>query len=99
LSAARFVLSAPATSDLREIHDYIATDDPTAARRVLDDLRDAMRRLAELPGLGHARDDLADETLRVWTVPSYLVIYRPETRPLQVVRVLSGYRDIAALFE
>jgi hypothetical protein len=30
---------------------------------------------------------------------SGLVIYRPETRPLQVVRVLSGYRDIAALFE
>jgi toxin ParE1/3/4 len=70
LSAARFVLSAPATSDLREIHDYIATDDPTAARRVLDDLRDAMHRLAELPGLGHVRDDLADETLRVWTVHS-----------------------------
>jgi plasmid stabilization system protein ParE len=96
---ARFVLSAPARSDLREIHDYIATDDPAAARRVLGDLRDAMHRLAELPGLGHVRDDLADETLRVWTVHSYLVIYRPETRPLQVVRVLSGYRDIAALFE
>lgn len=58
-----------------------------------------MHRPAERPGLGHARDDLADETLRVWTVHSYLVIYRPETRPLQVVRVLSGYRDIAALFE
>jgi plasmid stabilization system protein ParE len=99
LSVARFVLSVPARSDLREIHDYIATDDPTAARRVLVDLRDAMHRLVELPGLGHTRDDLADETLRVWTVHSYLVIYRPETRPLQVVRVLSGYRDIAALFE
>jgi plasmid stabilization system protein ParE len=58
-----------------------------------------MRRLADLPGLGHVRDDLIDETLRVWTVHSYLVIYRPETRPLQIVRVLSGYRDIATLLE
>ena len=38
-------------------------------------------------------------TVRVWTVHSYLVIYRPDARPLQVVRVLSGYRDIATLFE
>jgi plasmid stabilization system protein ParE len=58
-----------------------------------------MHRLAELPGLGHVRDDLADESLRVWTVRSYLVTYRPETRPLQIVRGLSGYRDIATLLE
>lgn len=95
----RFVLSSEATADLREVHDYIAADDPAAARRVLDDLRTAMHRLAEHPGLGHLRDDLADEALRVWTVHSYLVIYRPDTRPLQVVRVLSGYRDIAGLLE
>jgi plasmid stabilization system protein ParE len=94
---ASFLLSAPAASDLREIHAYIAADDPTAARRVLEDLRDGMHRLSELPGLGHVRDDLVDESLRVWTVHSYLVIYRPATRPLQIVRVLSGYRDIAAL--
>jgi plasmid stabilization system protein ParE len=65
LSVASSVLSARAASDLREIHDYIAADDPSAARCVLEDLRDAMHRLAELPGLGHLRDDLADETLRV----------------------------------
>jgi hypothetical protein len=56
-----------------------------------------MHQLAELPGPGHVRDDLVDETLRVWTVHSYLVTYRPETRPLQIVLVLSGYRDIATL--
>ncbi|MFP4148959.1 MAG: type II toxin-antitoxin system RelE/ParE family toxin, partial [Nitriliruptoraceae bacterium] len=56
-------------------------------------------RLADHPGLGHLREDLADEALRVWTVHSYLVIYRPDARPLQIVRVLSGYRDIAILFE
>jgi toxin ParE1/3/4 len=67
LSVASFVLSAPAASDLCEIHAYIAADDPAAARRVLGHLREAMHRLVGLPGLGHARDDLTDETLRVWT--------------------------------
>ncbi|MFP4148304.1 MAG: type II toxin-antitoxin system RelE/ParE family toxin [Nitriliruptoraceae bacterium] len=95
----RFVLSHEAITDLRDIYDYIAADDPVAARRVLEDIRTAIRRLADHPGLGHLREDLADEALRVWTVHSYLVIYRPDARPLQIVRVLSGYRDIAVLFE
>ena len=95
----RYVLSREAAGDLREIHDHIAADDPAAARRVLEDLRTAMHRLAEHPGLGHLREDLADEALRVWTVHSYLVIYRPDAQPLQVVRVLSGYRNIQAIFE
>jgi plasmid stabilization system protein ParE len=94
---ARYVLSPRAHEDLRELRDYIAQDNPTAARRVLNELREAMRRLAQMPELGHVREDLADETLRFWPVRSYLIIYRPDAKPIQVVRVLSGYRDIAEL--
>jgi plasmid stabilization system protein ParE len=92
-----FVLSGAAVEDLRGIYEYIAADDPRAAGRVLEDLRAAMHQLVEHPGIGHLRADLADEALRVWTVHSYLVIYRPGTQPLQIARVLSGYRDIAVL--
>lgn len=93
-----FTLARRASNDLLQIHDYIAQDDRTAADAVLDDVRTAMRRLVQHPGLGHLRDDLGDERLRVWTVHSYLVIYRPDTEPLQIVRVISGYRDLAAAF-
>lgn len=58
-----------------------------------------MLRLVELPGLGHLREGLAKEALRVWTVHSYLVTYRPDLQPLQIVRAFSGRRNIAALFE
>lgn len=61
-----FVLSHEATADLRDIYDDLAADDPAVARRVLEGLRTAMHRLAEHPGLGHLRDDLADEALRGW---------------------------------
>lgn len=91
-------ISGPARRDLREIHRWIAQDDPVAADRVLSDLRDAVTRLAEMPGLGHVRDDLADETLRAWTVRRYVVIYQPDRVPLLIVRVLSGYRDIGSIF-
>lgn len=95
---AGFEISGPARRDLQEIYDWIAGDDPAAADRVMLDLREALARLAEVPGLGHSRDDLGDESLRVWPVHRYVVIYQPDRNPLLVVRVLSGYRDIGSLF-
>lgn len=93
----RYLLSPEAREDLRDIRDYIAADDPAAAERVLAELRTAMRRLAQLPEIGHLREDLADEALRFWPVRSYLIIYRPDERPVQIVRVLSARRDVAEL--
>jgi toxin ParE1/3/4 len=49
----RYVLSPQARDDLLELRDYIAQDNPAAARRVLNELREAMRRLAQMPELGH----------------------------------------------
>jgi plasmid stabilization system protein ParE len=43
----RFVLTPAARADLTEIFDYISRDNPNAARRVLDELRSAMRKLSE----------------------------------------------------
>jgi plasmid stabilization system protein ParE len=96
---ARFVLTPAARADLAEISDYISKDNPDAANRVLDELRAAMRNLAEMPEMGHSRRDLASESLRFWPLYSYLIIYRPEARPLQVVRVLHGSRDVHRILE
>ena len=35
--------------------------------------------------------------VRFWPVGRYLVIYRPAVDGIDIVRVLSGYRDIASL--
>lgn len=94
---AAFVLSPEARDDLRSIREYIRPDSPKAARKVLAELRRAMERLAELPELGHLREDLATELLRFWPVYSYLIVYRPDAQPLAIVRVLSGYRDVAEI--
>lgn len=53
--------------------------------------------LSDHPELGHVRPDLTSKPVRFWSVYSYLIIYDPKARPLEVVRILSGYRDIAAL--
>jgi hypothetical protein len=48
--------------------------------------------------MGHRRDDLADESLRAWSVYSYLIVHRSNQRPIEVVRIAGGYQDIQHLF-
>ena len=93
----RFSLTPAARLDLREIDDYLRDESERAARKVRVELHQAMKLLAQHPLLGHLREDLADEPLRFWPVYSYLIIYRAEKRPIQVVRVLHGARDVKRL--
>lgn len=95
----RFVLTPLARADLEEIYDFIFLDSPGAAARVRAELLGAIRRLTVHPHLGHLRQDLADEPLRFWQVYSYLVVYRPGTVPLQIVRILRASRDVRSLLE
>jgi len=46
------------------------------------------------PGIGHAREDLTHLPVKFWPVYSYLIVYDPETRPVQILRVLHGMRDV-----
>lgn len=92
-----FQLTPDAEEDLEEIAAYIAADSVDVALRVVDEIHQTMRNIARRPGIGHRRDDLADESLRVIAVYSYLIIYRSESRPIQVLRVLHGARNLAAI--
>ena len=93
------ILSPEARNDLHEIWEFIAVDSIDAADRVISEIEEACNKLSEMPGLGHQRSDLTDKPLRFWTVRSYLVVYRPERKPLEIVRILSGYRDVTLLLQ
>ena len=41
--------------------------------------------------------DAADRSHRFWPVRDFLIIYHPETSPLEIVRILRGSRDIPSL--
>ena len=91
----RFRLAPEARQDIKEIWSYIARDSVEAAARVRQEIRDNCRRLAQHPYIGHERNDLSTrEDVRFWPVYSYLIIYRPASRPLEILRVLHGERDV-----
>ena len=94
-----YILAPEALQDLQGLWDYIATENLDAADRVIDTLFAAFERLAAMPGLGHRREDLTDRPLRFWTVDVYLVIYRAEQTPIEIVAVTRGRRDIPRLLQ
>jgi plasmid stabilization system protein ParE len=91
-----YVLSVAADLDLDEIWEYIAADNIGAADRWIERLFDAFEALARAPGMGHKREDLTDYPVLFWPVGSYLIIYRAEHRPVEIVAVTQGSRDIPA---
>ena len=93
----RFILTPRARQDLNDIWDYIANDNIEAANRVLDALDNAMIKLAKNPGIGHRRDELTDKRHRFLLVYSYLIVYRHETKPLQILRILHAARDVQSI--
>jgi plasmid stabilization system protein ParE len=97
--ASRFIFTEEAETQLLEILDYLADESESAAVRVRDAVYDAVGKLAERPGLGHSRQDLTDRPLKFWSIFSYLVVYDPESRPLTIIAVLHGARDVEKLLK
>jgi plasmid stabilization system protein ParE len=92
-----YYLSPEAEHDIDEIITYIAQENPTAAHTFLDSVYETMEKLSDNPHLGHLREDLTDRPVKFWSFKwHYLIIYKP-TPPIEIVRVLSGYRDIINL--
>jgi plasmid stabilization system protein ParE len=95
----QFQLAPAAKSDIFEIWNHYAAEvgDVELADRMRHEIFSDIRAAARKPDISHLRRDLADEPLRFWRVRNYLIIYRSETKLIQVVRVLHGARDVQAL--
>jgi plasmid stabilization system protein ParE len=94
----RFLLAPAAKSDIFEIWNYYAAEvgGVELADRMRDEIFSGIRAAARKPD-GHLCRDLSDEQSRFWRVRKYLIIYRSETKPMQVVRVFHGARDVQAM--
>ena len=90
----KVVVTRSAFRDLGAIWSHIAADSIDAADRVREEFYDAIRKIAEAPGIGHRRLDVANKSYRFWSVYSYLIAYRVQGETLYVSRVVHGARDV-----
>jgi plasmid stabilization system protein ParE len=98
--SARFTLAPQAAVDLFEIWRYIKEQTSvTTADRVESAIRERIVFLAGTPEAGHHRRDLTGEDVKFFPVYSYLIDYRPTTKPLQIASILHGRRDVEQLLK
>ena len=91
-------LTLEAEKDLDEITDFIAAGNAAAASRLIDAIEAKCQALAEMPGMGRRREELAPN-LRSSPVRKYIIFYRHQDEGIEVIRGIHGHRDIPKLFE
>ncbi len=92
---AQFTLDA--TSDVREIHDYVERYNVSAAERLVNLFEQTCDTLAQNPNMGRDRTELAPN-LRSFPAGTYVIFYRPVADGVEIIRVVHQARDITTMF-
>ena len=93
----RYRLSRQARMDLSSILGYLDTYNKNASEKLESRFIESFRLLAANPEIGHFRQDIAPSEVSFWAVSGHVIAYFPATRPLQILAILHGARDIAGI--
>lgn len=81
----------PALGDLKEAGDFIALDNPKAAKRMADRVKEAVEYLTDHPNMGRQGRVSGTRELVVSGTP-FIVVYRVIVPSVQILRVLHHAR-------
>jgi plasmid stabilization system protein ParE len=96
----RYQFTPQASDDLIDIYNFIAQDNREAAGQVEAAVFQACDFLAHSPRAGKVRKDVTSLPLRFWAAhpySNYLIVYEPDSKPLRIIRILHGARDLSAI--
>ncbi len=94
----QFRLTEPAIKDIEQIADYIAKQSGLVQSELFLSKLDAkFAKIAQFPNLGRQRDEIL-AGIRSLSIGTYLILYMPIGEDVEIFRVISGYRDLSALF-
>ena len=87
--------TAEAERWLRDIHDYIAEDNPDAASRVVEGIYEKVQLLLQFPELGHRYERLLHQHIRILLYGHYRIAYliKPDGN-IDILGVFHGALDI-----
>lgn len=94
---ARLLRSIQAEADLAEIWLHIALDNPDAADAQISRIAAQCEMLAANPAAGRLRTEIA-AGLRSFPAGNYLLLYRPDTKGIELLRVIHAARELVHVF-
>lgn len=94
----RVIFTYAARQDLRDMVDYIAADNPSAAHAVYQKVVATAQHLADFPALGRS-GQLPDTRELVVSGLPYLIVYRVHRDTVAVLAIPHTARDIAHLLK
>lgn len=89
----QIIWSDKARSDLAQIGDYIAVDNPRAAERWVEKLIALVEKAAQVPMAGRVVPELRRTDLRERILRHYRVVYRLKKEGIEVVTIFEGHRQ------
>ena len=93
-----FRLTADAILDIDEISLYLMERERLeVGDRIVTELFRSFDRLAAMPRIGHRRSDLTRKDVLFFKTYSYLIVYTPRIKPLSILGILHGSRNIARI--
>lgn len=90
-------ISEQATHDLADIWLHVANDSPQVADKFLNLILEQCQLICSAPEIGRIRDELLPG-IRSFPIKRYIVYYRVAAQSIEIIRILSGYRDIDSIF-
>jgi toxin ParE1/3/4 len=91
------IISPEASQDLSEIIDYFASVNIDAGERFVDEFDKKCKYLANFPNMGRSYENIKPD-LRGVPLDDYIILYRVINSEVEIVRVISGYRNLESLF-
>ncbi|MEM0912895.1 MAG: type II toxin-antitoxin system RelE/ParE family toxin [Pseudomonadota bacterium] len=89
---AQVIWTEPALEDINEIAEYIALDNPIAARDLVRRLIESVKRLKEFPESGRVPPEFDDFRYRELVVGPCRIFYRVDDTTIFVLYVMRGER-------
>lgn len=86
-----------AKTDLGDIGEYIAADNPQAAARWIETLLQTVERAATTPLVGRRVPELQHPDIREMIKGNYRVVYRVAERGIDVLTIFEGHRQLPGL--
>ena len=93
----KYSLSQAAIRDLDEISNYFTKVSIEAGERFVKRFADKCRNLIKFPSMGRSYVEILPN-LRGVPLDGYIILYQVNNEEIEIVRVVSGYRDLESLF-